>query len=192
MLIWASRALVLLNVALGWRLARSCPRYAPLPLALAAALLLNLLREFPLAPVLDATAFLLFPTLSAGLALYVLAPRRLALALLPLALGLTGAPWAAVELIATLLQIGAVATAVLEGQPLWLPERAVLLLVAGDEAALLGPWLGEHVKYWPAGVLQSIVIQALLCYFQVRWLSSSRLGGTGSRSAPPSSAPQLQ
>lgn len=188
---WGFRALLLANVVLGRRLARHCPRYAAVPAVLAAALVLEALRELPLIPLLDTAAFLLFPTLSTGLSLYVLAPRRLPLALLPLALGVAGAPWGMVELAAVLVQLGAVAAALLDDRALWIPERAVLLLVAGDAAALLGPWLGEPVTYWPAGVLQGIVIQLALCYFQVLWLSSST-GGSAWRSPRPSSAPQLQ
>ena len=191
MLRWSSYALVLANVLIGWRLAQRYPRYAPIPLVLFAALALNLVRELPLSPVLDATVFLLFPTLSTWLALCVLAPRRLALALLPLALGITGAPWELVEACAVILQSGAVAIAALGERPLWLPERAVLLLVVGDAAALLGPWRGDPGRYWPAGIAQTIVIQLILCYFQGRWLLFPKLGGGGSRSAPSSSAPLL-
>lgn len=192
MLAWGFRGLLLLNAILGARLERRCPRYAPIPLVLAAVLALDLARELPLPPHLDPVAYLLFPVLSTALAFAVLDRRRLALCILPAALGVTGAPWAMIAIVAAVLQTGAVLLAIASERALWLPERAVLLLVAGDIAALLGAWYSDPAAHWELTVLQSIVIHGVLCYFQASWLLSSRLGAGGSRSAPSSSASLLQ
>lgn len=51
-----------------------------------------------------------------------------------------------------------------------LPDRAVLVLLAGDAAALLGPWLGAPVAHWPIWQVQSALTLATLALLEERWI----------------------
>lgn len=51
-----------------------------------------------------------------------------------------------------------------------LPDRAVLVLLVGDGAALLGPWLGAPVAHWPIWQVQSAVTLATLALLEERWI----------------------
>lgn len=192
----AYRAALLLAGCLGLLLARRLSRYRPIPLVLLGLFLADLARELPplvaawsprAAQHLDQALALTFPVASAALALRILAGRG---AVAPIVLGgvvlvalVAAHPLSAdasllafglVHVAAAGAEVGAAVVAWSRGRTAYLPERAAIILVAGDAAGLLGPWLGRVVALWLLGVLQGLSALLVLCYFQIRWIRALR------------------
>lgn len=187
-LLWTYRASLLGNALLAVQVARNLPRHRLVAGGLVAALVLEVTRDLVVeASLLDRALFATFPVLSACVVLSALAPRYRLAALLPLALGvlrLWGEQWLLVpQVVAAVLEVGAAASALSGRRSLWVPDRAALLLAAGDVGSLLGPWLADPRSSWDVGVLQSVAVQATLCYFQLSWVSAATSGGARFRSA---------
>lgn len=53
-----------------------------------------------------------------------------------------------------------------------LQARACLVLLAGDLAQLLGPWLGAPVEHWAIWQVQSAVTLATLAVLEAKWIRS--------------------
>lgn len=193
----------------------SCyPVHRPVALALGATAAANLLRPAlaavgaPLA--LDRALYLVFPALSAALALEVLVLRwspwapvgRGALAVTwaaaVVAVALVDPPRAAPELgafmfaahvVALVVQAVAVAVLLFRGDLPDVSQMVVLLLFAGDAAEHLGAWLYDvPARDWDLARWQWTVVYALVCYVQGRrlrwWEATIHAVGRGSGSSP--------
>lgn len=194
------RVVLLITGCLGLVVARRFARYRPIPVVLLALFAVDLARE--LTPRMDLVAprlglhleqalALAFPVTSAWLALRILAGHGTAV---PLVIGATalaalvlGYPemrggaalmiFGGVHFLAAGAEVGAAGVAWFGHRTHYLPERAALLLVAGDAAGLVGPWIGSPERFWDLGVLQGIAALLVLCYVQIRWICALRPAG---------------
>lgn len=145
---------------------------------------------------MDQGLVLLFPALSVALALMVLGWVR-ALRALPVVAfawgsmlgacalaypGLRGPGWMQVVILAqwasVTTQLLCAAISVRRALDHWmvpsLAERAVLVLVAGDVAQMLGPWLGEPIENWGIWRLQSLIVLGTLTLLEAKWIAARR------------------
>ena len=198
-LAWFSGSFAAVTAAL---LTRLFPRYRPIAIALVVVLSADVVRELLAmsdsvgALLADRVLVLAHPAGTAWLALRLLAGvRRPALVALgsPLAASILvtaeGFPpllaFGLFHAVCVLIQLWSVGLLWVTGRPLWRPERAALLLCAGEAAARLGPWLGEPERFWDIGLAQGVLVALVLCYHQVRWIASLTSSAGSSASARP-------